>query len=272
MKDSFFISCPFHQGDKTPSLSILTRDKGSLKAGFCHCFGCGWSGNLLQVEKALGHKLDLPQNLRDMVEGNKRTYTNTRLKTMQAVEEISGVKKSSVPFKFSNYLRSRGIGEVVQSFNRVYEKNGSVIMPFFDLYGTMNGYIERKIGEKWYKVEGKVDYPMGIEEISPLDFVYVTEGQIDKMSMEEMGFRALALGTVSNYKLIRKIRNYNVCLAYDNDEAGEKARALTKEAFKGRRFFSLKFPEGIKDANELLLSYGPERARNWVKANTEVYQ
>lgn len=271
MKDSVFISCPFHEGDRTPSLSVLLRDRGNLKAGFCHCFGCGWSGNVAQVERRLGHKLDLPVNIPTAGQRSS-SPTITRLKTAQAVEEITGIKKKDVPFKFSPYLKERGIGEVVQSFNRVYEKNGSVIMPFFDIYGKMDGYIERRVGDKWYGVTGQVKFPMGIEEVSPLDFVYVTEGQIDKMSLEELGFRAVALGTVSNYRLISNIKNFNICLAYDNDGAGDKARVLTRDLFRQKNFFSLSLPKGIKDVNELLLTYGTESARNWVKANTGVYR
>ena len=271
MSSSFFISCPFHDGDRTPSLSILTQDRGNLKAGFAHCFACGWSGNFTQVEKALGHPLDLPQDLRSKIVDRQTSTNRTRLRVRSGTEEDIGVKKSSVPFKFSPYLKERGIGEVIQRFNHVYQKDDRVVMPFFNLYGTMEGYVERRTGEKWYRVEGSVTSPMGIEEISTLDFVYVTEGQIDKMSMEEMGFKAVALGTVSNYRLISKLKNFNVCLAYDNDEAGNKARILTKEFIKGKKWlFTLTFPDGIKDPNELLLNYGKDRARDWVKANTEV--
>lgn len=270
MSNSFFISCPFHEGDKTPSLSVLLQDRGSLKAGFCHCFGCGWSGNIIQVEKAIGHRINIPPDLRDKLEGNVRSSTNTRIRLKTAVEENKGIKKSSVPFKFSPYLKQRGIGEVIQRFNHTYEKDGAIMLPFFDPYGTMEGYIERKIDKKWYKVEGQVRFPMGIEEISPSDFVYVTEGQIDKMSMEELGFKAVALGTVSNYKLISKLKNYNICLAYDNDEAGNKARSFTKDFAKGKNLFTLILPPDIKDTNELLLNLGAQEARDWVKANTRV--
>ena len=70
MSNSFFISCPFHDGDNTPSLSVHLHDRGSLKAGFCHCFGCGWSGNIIQVEKAIGHRINIPTDLRVKLEAN----------------------------------------------------------------------------------------------------------------------------------------------------------------------------------------------------------
>ena len=270
MSNSFFISCPFHEGDKTPSLSVLLQDRGTLKAGFCHCFGCGWSGNISQVETALGYRLNIPQDLRDKLEMGGGSSTNTSIKLNTAVEGIRRLKKSSVPFKFSPYLKERGIGEVIQRFNHTYEKDGSVMMPFFNPYGDMEGYIERRVDTKFYRVEGQVKFPMGIEEIFPLDFVYVTEGQIDKMSMEELGFKSVALGTVSNYKLISKLKNYNICLAYDNDEAGNKALTFTKDFVEGKSLFTLTLPDGIKDTNELLLSLGKEGARDWVKANTRV--
>lgn len=269
MRDSIFISCPFHEGDRTPSLSILLKNKGTMKAGFCHCFGCGWSGNFLQVERALGRRLDIPPEIRATMEMGGSKYSNTKLKVRPAVEENKRVKKGDVPFKFSKYLQERGIGEVIQCFNRVYEKGGSIMLPFFNPYGVMEGYIERKTNRKWYQVEGSIKYPIGIEEVFELDFIYAVEGQIDKMSMEEMGFKAVAIGTVSNYKLISKLKNYNICLAYDNDEAGNKACSLTREFIKNKALYRVTFPEGIKDANELLLSYGKREGRSWVKAHTE---
>lgn len=273
MKD-LFVSCPFHTGDRTPSLSILLQDKGNLKAGFAHCFACGWSGSFRQVEKALGYPLDIDPQIRAVLDGGSRSsnYTTSSPRAVIRLgKERRVLKKEDLPFKFSPYLKERGIGEVAQRFNKVYQ-NGHLNMPFFDPWGNWLGSVERSVGQdKFYKVNGSIQYPIGIEEIRSNDFVYITEGQIDKMSLEEAGFRAVALGTVSNYRLIRYIKNFNICLAFDNDEAGKKA---TERAFQfiiqSRRpnLYSLILPTSVKDLNELLVSKGSAFLSDWVKRNT----
>lgn len=261
MKD-LFISCPFHEGDKTPSLSVLLRDKNGLKAGFCKCFGCGWSGNYKQVEQALGHSLPIEPTIRATMEKNRSMPTNSRTRLRTAV--VSGTaekkyRKADLPFKFSQYLKDRGIGEVIQRFNKVYQdKDGKLHMPIFDPQGIMMGSVERATGStKFYGVTGNILYPSGIEEISPLDFVYVTEGQIDKMTLEEAGFKAVALIGATNFRLLRHLKNVNICLALDNDEAGRLATRHAQDYLEtlGRHpnLYTLDLPDGVKDVNELLM-------------------
>lgn len=277
MKD-FFVCCPFHEGDNTPSLSILTQDKGSLKAGFSHCFGCGWSGSYKQVEERLGHSLPLPPEIRSQLENNRRLSTKSTRTLRTRTERMApsqAVNKGEVPFKFSPYLQSRGIGRVVQSFNRVYESD-LLYMPFFNPQGQLIGTIQRGLGKKFYKVDGSIKFPIGIEEVQPDDFVYITEGQIDKMSLEEAGFRAVALGSVSNFRLVRFIKNYNICLAFDNDSAGQKATEITYNYVKRYRcpnIYALALPKEVKDINEFLTDlynqHEPTQIlTDWVRANT----
>jgi hypothetical protein len=275
MKD-LFICCPFHSDgqERTPSLSILLQDKGSLRAGFAHCFACGWTGNYRQVEKALGYPLDLSPSVRATLD--KRAYNSsvTRTALRTPVDPSNAprlIYKDDLPFKYSPYLKQRGIGEVVQRYNKVYQ-NGVLNMPFFDKDGVFMGSVERGVtDQKFYKVNGSIRFPIGIEGIQSKDFVYIVEGQIDKMSLEEAGFKAVALGTVSNYKLIRYIKNFNLCLAFDNDEAGQKAIELAFQYIKTTRnpnLYMLSLPSGVKDINELLVRSGREETSDWVKYNT----
>lgn len=274
MKD-YFICCPFHEGDRTPSLSIVLQDKNNLRAGFAHCFACGWTGNFLQVEKKLGRQLDLSPSIRARLLESVQSVSHTRIGVKAAVsteKSAKPLKKSELPFRFSQYLKNRGIGEVVQRFNKVYD-NGRLNMPFFDEYGNFMGSVERSTGEdKFYKVNGSIRYPIGIEEIKSSDFVFVTEGQIDKMTLEELGFKAVALGTVSNYRLIKYLKNFNICLAFDNDEAGNKATEYAFQfiiRYRRPNLYRLTLPEGFKDMNEFLVSSkNAETVKDWVKSHT----
>lgn len=272
MKD-LWIRCPFHEGDTTPSLSILLQDRGSLKAGFSHCFGCGWSGNYKQVEQKLGYMLDIPAEIRQKSTIGDDSVNNTRVSLNTVIERFNArdTVKNELPFKFSIYLKSRGIGEVVQRFNRVYQ-NTSLHMPFFDPFGQFMGSIERSVNDtKFYRVNGNLHYPIGIEEIRLEDFVYVTEGQIDKMSLEECGFKSVALGTVSNYRLLRFLKNFNICFAFDNDSAGKKAIEIAFAyitRFRYPNLYVLNLPVGFKDINESLMAMGKESFTDWIRKNT----
>lgn len=281
MPRDLFVRCPMHGGgnERTPSLSIVLQDRGNLRAGYSRCFACGWTGNWKQVESALGYRLDIDPATRAMLEerSNSHFHTKTQLRTAVAQGTPSqAIKKEELPFKFSQYLKERGIGEVVQRFNKVYQ-NGHLNMPFFDPYGNYMGSIERSTGpDKFYKVNGSIEYPIGIEEVKSSDFVYITEGQIDKMSLEEAGFRAVALGSVSNYKLLKHIKNFNICLAFDNDEAGMKGTELAFQYIRQKRVpnvYMLTLPHQAKDVNELLVDM--KRAGEsiqdisaYIKANT----
>lgn len=241
-----------------------------------NCFACGWSGNYKQVEKALGYPLNLSPEIRARLDESSRSSTRTTktLRTPAAKDNATKQPiKSELPFKFSGYLKNRGIGEVVQRFNRVYE-NGVLYMPFFDEWGRLCGSVARGVGDrKFYQVDGSIKTPIGIEEIKNSDFVYVVEGQIDKMSLEEAGFRAVALGTVSNYKLVSRLKNFNLCFAFDNDDAGRKATDLAFQYLlqvrKGRpNLYILDYPQEFKDANEFLQAKGAEAVSDWVKLHT----
>lgn len=279
MRD-LFISCPFHGEDKTPSLSIVLQEKGDLRPGFAHCFGCGWSGNYKQVEQQLGHKLAMSPEIRARLEqvGHPTPNTSFGLRTVvQRDVAQETYRKQDLPFKYSRYLKDRGIGEVVQRANKIYQNGDKVYMPIFNTYGIMTGTIQRSATEhKFYKVEGTLECPIGLESVYPKDFVYVTEGQIDKMTLEQGGFRAVALGTVSNYKLIRHIKNFNICFAFDNDDAGRKATQIAFEYIKLKRapnLYVLQLPEQVKDINQLFMdmkSQGEPDSTftDWVKANT----
>lgn len=278
MRD-LFVCCPFHDGDRTPSLSILLEDKNGLKAGFSHCFGCGWSGSYKQVEKAMGKALDIEPKIRELLDNKNisciRSSSQLKLRVGTDIQ-AKQYKKHELPFKYSQYLSDRGIGERVQRLNKVYQ-NSILNMPFFDPDGNMMGCIQRGVdGAKFYKVEGSIRYPIGIEEIRPKDFVYVTEGQIDKMTLEEAGFKAVALGTVSNYKLIRYLKNFNICLAFDNDLAGKKATEMAYQFIRQTRtpyMYTLDLPDKVKDINEFLVDVknsgdSVKVISDWVKYNT----
>lgn len=89
--------------------------------------------------------------------------------------------------------------------------------------------------------------------------VFVVEGEIDALSIIEVGGNALALGSTSNAeRLLRTLENRKpkqaLIIAMDNDAAGEKAAKTLAEGLEkqGLTFYRRNPCEGYKDANEAL--------------------
>ncbi len=89
--------------------------------------------------------------------------------------------------------------------------------------------------------------------------VFIVEGEIDALSIMDVGGAAVGLGSVSNARNLLAMLDDRkpecpLLLALDQDEAGRKAeKELTEGLIKrGIRFFSVNITDGSKDANEAL--------------------
>lgn len=101
---------------------------------------------------------------------------------------------------------------------------------------------------------------------------FVVEGEIDALSIIEVGGNALALGSTSNAdSLLRALEGRKLkqplIIALDNDEAGEKAakRLCGGLEKQGLTFYRRNPCEGFKDANEVLQK-DPDSLRAAVEA------
>lgn len=91
--------------------------------------------------------------------------------------------------------------------------------------------------------------------------VFIVEGELDALSIAEVGGEAVSLGSTSNTgQLLRHIEHNRpskpLILALDNDAEGEKASQVLMEAFAQQKitFYQMNIAEGYKDANEALLA------------------
>jgi replicative DNA helicase len=89
--------------------------------------------------------------------------------------------------------------------------------------------------------------------------IFVAEGEIDALSIIEVGSKAIGLGGTSNICLLEREINKKrpLILCLDNDEAGKKASKKIEENLKkkGIPFINVSntIPSGIKDPNEMLM-------------------
>lgn len=114
--------------------------------------------------------------------------------------------------------------------------------------------------------------------------IFVVEGEIDALSIIEVGGNALALGSTSNAeKLLRTLETRKpkqaIIIAMDNDEPGRKAAKTIAEGLEkqGLTFYRRNPCEGYKDANEALqkdresLRAAVEAANNAGEEEKEAY-
>ena len=119
---------------------------------------------------------------------------------------------------------------------------------------TQKNYVKSKVGnvhifnEKTLKIS---------------DIVYLVEGEIDALSIIDVGGNAVGLGSVSNiHSLLSviaqndKAKQQKFIISLDNDTAGEKAKNALKDEFDKRNIaYCVYNPNGnYKDSNESLMN------------------
>lgn len=108
--------------------------------------------------------------------------------------------------------------------------------------------------------------------------IFVTEGELDALSIVEVGGEAVATGSVSNIEALKKKIQEQppaqpLILAFDNDTSGQKATEGLEETLKeiGIYPYRAELYGNCKDANELLVKDREALTRAVVQAEQEAY-
>ena len=188
-----------------------------------------------------------------------------------------------------DYLRSKGFtsGELVDAnLARKSDKNGKVsyydnfrnraMVPIIDVRGNVVAFGGRVLDDskpKYINTSDTLVYKKGagvfalnLAKDSGSRSLIVTEGYMDTIALHQAGFKntIACLGTALPDEQVNLISRYadEVLLAYDSDEAGQKAVRRAIQAFERTgvkvRVLELK---GGKDPDEIIKKYGPERFR-----------
>ena len=173
------------------------------------------------------------------------------------------------------YLKTRGIAEeTARRFRLGYNpKNKSLVIPYPD----ESYWVERNTetapnGDGWrYNFVKGLAKPVFNKSALRCGkgLVFVTEGQIDAMTIEQAGFAAIGVKEPSI--LLDELAKGNVtartfCMLPDDDEAGWKqAGAMADELAKaGYEAMFHELPEGFHDSNDILLHGGAGKLKDWL--------
>lgn len=244
---------PAHR-DAHPSMGYNAKNQT------VHCFACGATYDIFDLVGQEEGLADFPAKLRAV---NQRYGHGTVL-------QLRAVPVQTFPYKEGEgkpdpYFTGRGLSEeTVRRFGLCVE-NGYAVLPVFDKTGSCCSVCRRAIDpqtEPRYKnSRGSMQlWNRAALENAHGGPVFVTEGIFDALSLEELGFPAVALcGAANAGRLLQALdesdtRPGKIILAGDADAAGQRMNETLQAQLKARGIESviLNPPLQCKDMNEAL--------------------
>ena len=246
---------PAHQ-DAHPSMGYNEKNQT------VHCFACGATYDIFDLVGQEENLTDFPSKMKAV---NRRygggEIIRVTAKPTQAFPYKEGGGRSDP------YFTGRGLSdETVRRFGLVVE-NGYAVLPVF-VDGVCRSVCRRAIDPavepRYQNSRGAMQlWNSAAMERADGKALFVTEGIFDALSLEELGFPAVALcGAANTGKLVQKIDEYvpvawpeRVILAGDADAAGQGMNEKLREQLTARGIACavLALPDGCKDVNEALV-------------------
>lgn len=261
----FFRWCPYCHGDGHDKETFSVN----LRTGLFKCFrsGCARQGHFVQLARDFGYPLDMGDTPRKYRELPQRPLK---------------IKESAV-----NYLATRGISRmIVERFHISARKDNEKILvfPFYDENSVLRFVKYRKTdfdkardkNKEWCEAD-TMPILFGMDQCEGFDYLVITEGQIDSLSVAEAGVLN-AVSVPNGAKGFTWVENcwdwiskFSEVIVFGDCEKGkitlveELSRRLTCKLRVVRKEDYL----GEKDANAILQKYGAEAIRQAV-TNAEV--
>lgn len=227
-----------------------------------HCFACGATYDIFDLVGQEENLTDFPSKMKAV----NRRYGGGE------VIRVTAKPTQAFPYKEGGgrsdpYFTGRGLSdETVRRFGLVVE-NGYAVLPVF-VDGVCRSVCRRAIDPavepRYQNSRGAMQlWNSAAMERAAGKALFVTEGIFDALSLEELGFPAVALcGAANTGKLVQKIDEYvpvawpeRVILAGDADAAGHGMNEKLREQLTARGIACavLALPDGCKDVNEALV-------------------
>ena len=286
---------PTHE-DKHPSMSFYK------KGNICNCFACGEKYNifsLVGMEYNLkGFKeqkekvIELYKNKELIQDVNVTIYSKKNIKVeLDSASQQKETKERKYPeldyyyleckkrISETDYLQRRGISiEVQDRYNIGYDPNfknntwKAIIIPTTHYSFTARN-TDINSEDRLRKVGKSEIFNYWELEQNKKENFYIVEGEIDALSIAEVGKKAIALGSANNVNLfISKLKNdlpgNKFYLMLDNDEQGIKAQEELYNKMKelNLNIENTKVLDKYKDPNEFLVA----DRDNFIKALNEL--
>lgn len=263
----------------------LTFDPTNL--GRLHCFGpCGWSGDIIdlyrkmkscsfqdaiiELSKLVGLSFDVKErpskrfyeNCSDFIRSSQEAFSNSPAETYLQSRGISLETAQSVGAGYCANWRHPAVPESIPTTPRLIIPTSATsylardIRPDKTLSKAAKKYSKQKVGNTHI-------FCVEQEPFTAKKPIFVVEGEIDAISLMEIGRTAIALGSVSCINILLKELaevpkpNSMFVVVLDNDAAGVKATQRLLEALCGQGLTAINgdyILDRYKDVNEVLVA------------------
>ena len=225
-----------------------------------HCFACGATYDIFDLVGQEENLTDFPSKLKAV---NRRYGGGEVIRVTAKPTQVFPYKEGAG--KADPYFTGRGLSdEIVQRFGLV-EEDGYAVLPVF-VEGVCRSVCRRAIDPdaepRYQNSRGAMQlWNSAAMERAAGKALFVTEGIFDALSLEELGFPAVALcGAANTGRLMqvldaREAKPEKMILAGDTDAAGQGMNENLREQLSARGIACevLHLPGGCKDANEALV-------------------
>ncbi len=226
------------------------------------CHHCGWSGGLGTADTN-GYGARLRRDERP-----RRQYAKP--------EPVPD--DPDLPAHTLAWFADRGISEATVRRNRIDVADGAIRYPYLRDGETVN-IKHRGRGKKFWMVKDAERLLYGLDDCPGTDDVIVVEGEMDKLAFEEAGYRRClsvpdgapapdAANYAGKFDFLASTdvfeRARRVYLATDADAPGQKLADELARRIGPEKCWRILWPEGFKDANEILMRFGPDELGWWV--------
>lgn len=267
--------CPFHN-EKTPSFNTR-KDKNTFK-----CFGCGKGGNAIDfvsLHDNLGF-VDAVKKVAEICNFTLEEDSKEIIKPVHRLEKLSkefldnfeNVRKIS-----NNTLLRFGITEAIEWMPKARKEIKVVCFNYIRNGELINIKFRGKNKDMKLAKDAELIF-YNLDAIQDTEECVCTEGEIDCLSLHEAGIYncvSVPNGANSNLKYVDNCYEYfinkkKIVIATDNDEAGRKLRDELMFRFGVDRCYMVDFPEGCKDANDVLVKHGKEVLKKAIENATQI--
>ncbi len=245
----------------------------NLADGVFHCWHCGWGGKATDPQAARMKAASLPTQR--VTSDKPKAYVRPDVKA-------NGLTESALA-----WFAGRGITRAVLERNRV--TTSRVFMPQVGQEVTAIAYPYLRDGQvinckyrdkdKHFRMASGAERLLyGLDDLAST--TVIVEGEMDKLAVEVAGFTACVSvpdgapapntkNIESKFDFLDEERLQKVQLwiiAVDNDAPGQFLQGELVRRFGAEKCLIVTWPDGCKDANDVLLAHGPDVLRQRLEA------
>lgn len=263
----YVANCPYHD-EKTPSFSV------SPAKNIYKCFGCGKSGDgitwLMEHER-----MNYIEALKWIAEKNNIHIeeVGTRKVIQKPVPRLEKLSAETIDWfeqhrKISNNTLLRfGVTESMEWMPKAQCVVKTICFNYFKDEQLVNIKYRAKGKDFMLAKDAELIF-YNIDSIKDEETVFITEGEIDAMSLYEAGiYNVVSVPNGAAVKGVTRLEYLDNCwqsfvnkkkivLMVDNDTAGIKLRDELARRLGFNKCWIVKYYDGCKDANDVLVKHG----------------